>query len=385
MFRKVDLVGRYPFLNLPVSAPDNVTQFENKKIINWFIPPFAEGSGGHLNIFRFISLLETRGYTCRVIIVGDDQGLSPLQAKERICKWFFPIKAEVYVDFTLAPLAYISMATGWQTAYYVNHIKKTRHKCYFVQDFEPWFYPAGTEAISAEKTYHFGFTGITAGQWLSYKLNQEYKMRTFPIGFSYDKNLYYPVIKQEPNVRRVFFYVRPPTARRGFELGILTLAEVVKYLAGVEVVLAGWDVSEYAIPFAHLNAGIVSVAKLAQLYGQCDVALVLSFSNLSLLPLELMACGIPVVSNRAAYCTWLLSDDNAKLVEPTINALAGAICELLEQPQERERLRQGGFLTARATNWAIEADKLSHILLHLDENLDRVETGGVADEVTTGY
>ena len=34
---------------------------------------------------------------------------------------------------------------------------------YLVQDFEPSFYAAGSEALMAEATYRFGFHGVTAG------------------------------------------------------------------------------------------------------------------------------------------------------------------------------------------------------------------------------
>ncbi len=96
--------------------------------------------------------------------------------------------------------------------------------------------------------------------------------------------------------------------------------------------------------------------QLPDLYCQCDVALVLSFSNLSLLPLELMACGVPVVSNRNSSVEWLLNDGNSKLAAPTIEALANAVIEVMENEKERERLRRGGFETARATDWGQRDD-----------------------------
>ena len=49
-----------------------------------------------------------------------------------------------------------------RTAYDVRNFHSTIHKCYFVQDFEPWFYASGSAASFAEETYRFGFVGITA-------------------------------------------------------------------------------------------------------------------------------------------------------------------------------------------------------------------------------
>jgi hypothetical protein len=68
----------------------------NKKSINWFIPPVGKGSGGHLNIFRFIRNLENLGYQNRIIIVGIPQTKSAAIAKKNNHA-VFVIKAMVFV------------------------------------------------------------------------------------------------------------------------------------------------------------------------------------------------------------------------------------------------------------------------------------------------
>lgn len=330
--------------------------------INWFIPPVGKGSGGHLNIFRFIKNLEDLGYENRIIIVGEPQPSSAAVAKNEIETWFFPLKAAVYVgtnDDT--PAAYFAMATSWPTAYHVRRFRTCIQKCYFVQDYEPWFYPAGTDALLAEDTYRFGFFGFTAGSWLADKLQDEYGMCTYASGFSYDRNLYRPMpeVRRQDGFRRVLFYARPPTARRAFELGMLVLREVCQQMPEVRVVLAGWDVSDYEIPFPCEHAGLIELVDLAKLYGQCDAALVLSCSNLSLLPLELMACGVPVVSNRAPYTQWILTEENARLAEPNIEALAQAVIEVIESPVLADKLRAAGLALAEQTCWEQEAKGLA--------------------------
>jgi glycosyltransferase involved in cell wall biosynthesis len=334
--------------------------------VNWVIPPFGFGSGGHLNIFRFVQHLENEGFDCRIVVVGEPRPLSAEQARKQINDWFFKLKGEVYLGIESAPPAHISIATSWSTAYYVRRFQSTVHRCYFVQDFEPYFYAAGAEYAWAEETYRFGFFGITAGTWLKNKLATEFGMRTEAFGFSFDRHLYAPRPRLEPGTRRIFFYARPPTQRRAFEMGMLVLDEVSRRLPSVKVVFAGWDVSSYHIPFDHLNAGTLSPDELPDLYSQCDVALVLSFTNVSLLPLELMACGTPVVSNRAPCTEWLLHDDNTRLAAPTVQALADALCAVLEDRAEADRLRQGGFATAAASDWQLEARKVANILRQLD-------------------
>ena len=368
-WQKKNINSYYSFVGLQAADLNVEQKTERQKTINWFIPPFGKGSGGHLNIFRFISNLEKKGYECRIVIAGAPQPVSASQAQREINEWFFPLKANVYLESESLPAAYYSVATEWRTAYWVKNFSATVHRCYFVQDFEPWFFPIGSEYIFAEQTYRFGFVGITAGNWLKDKLALEYGMETYAVGFSYDKNLY-NLRKAKKNgsklERRILFYARPPTPRRAFELGLLVLHEVSKRLSDVQAVFAGWDVSDYEIPFPHRNAGLLDLSSLPALYAECDVALVISLTNLSLLPLELMACGVPVVSNRAPCTEWLLNNQNAHLADPTVDGLAQAICEVLEQSDLAKRLSLGGIKAANQTDWEVEAERFSKILENID-------------------
>ena len=339
----------------------------DKKTINWFIPPVGKGSGGHLNIFRFMRNLEDLGYQNHIVIVGDPQPKSAAVARNNIHNWFFPLKADVYIyDGSEIPPAFFAMATEWRTAYFVKRYVSCICKCYFVQDFEPWFYPTGTDFIFAENTYRFGFYGFTAGTWLAKKLAENYGMSTMPLGFSFDRDLYAcndsnSVAREKLDApQKVFFYARPPTTRRAFELGMLVLREVTRKMPSVLIVLAGWDMRGYKVPFKYENAGLVELDKLAQLYRQCDAALVLSFSNVSLLPLELMACGVPVVSNKAPYTEWLLNDENSVLAEPTIESLSQAVLSVLENSNLASRLKQNGLVFSSKTSWELEAIKLAN-------------------------
>lgn len=355
LFGKVSVITQYDFvLQKPVGQALESSEVDDKTI-NWFIPPVGKGSGGHLNIFRFIKNLELLGYCCRIVIVGEPQPKSASNAKREIENWFFPLKASVFVGSQSAPPAYFSIATSWPTAYFVRNFQSTIKRCYFVQDFEPWFYPVGTDSLLAEETYRFGFFSFTAGTWLAEKLSTEYGVATCALGFSFDRNLYRPMPRLNDGVKRVFFYARPPTARRAFELGLLVLQELCKRQPNVQVVFAGWDVENYEIPFPCEHAGLVELEKLAQLYSRCDVALVLSCSNLSLLPLELMACGVPVVSNRAPYTEWLLSDENSLLAEPTVDALTKALEVVIDDPETAKRIQDAGLSFSAATDWEKEA------------------------------
>lgn len=334
--------------------------------VNWFVPPFGRGSGGHLNIFRFVHHVEKLGFDCRIIVCEDLTGTSSPDLADQIRQWFFPLKAAV-VRHPQEPIppASISVATGWQTAYVVKAFRSTVHRCYFVQDFEPYFHPPGSEYAMAEQTYRFGFTGITAGGWLAAKLHDEYGMETHAFRFSYDRDLYKPHPRRD-SIQRVFFYARPPTPRRAFDLGILILSELARRMPDVEMVLAGWDVSGYDLPFRSLNCGVLSLNELPDLYSHCDAALVLSFTNASLLPPELMACGCVVVTNTGPNNEWLLDGDSAMLAPPTIPDMAAALERVLRDGALRARLVQNAFASVQATSWEREAERVGSIFHRLE-------------------
>lgn len=320
--------------------------------LNWVIPHFEPGSGGHLNIFRLIAWLQRLGYRNHIVLLPPTH-YNARQAKFSIRHHFEPIKASVAIGELALQPAKFTIATGWQTADAVRDFTATEHKLYFVQDFEPWFYPRGSEYLMAEATYRFGFSAITVGPWLAERM-RSYGMPAYPVGLACDHRYYRPSYVRRR--RRVFFYARSVTPRRGFELGLLALRQFHQAMPGVEIVLAGWDTRNQSIPFRHTSFGHLPLRRLARCYSRCQVALVISLTNVSLLPLELMACGCTVVSNRGPNVEWLLHDgDNALLADATPDALAEALQRLLQDDELRQRLQQRGLVYARATSWQAEA------------------------------
>ena len=360
---KIDVIGFYDYIMDVEEIPFNKQEYEDAKnsslILNWVIPEMGVGSGGHINIFRFVNLLQQKGIKNRIYIFKGNN-LDTNEKLRAFLKEHYDIMndgIEVYSDVSYMKFAHGTFATSWNTAYFVRKFNNTISKFYFVQDFEPYFFAVGSEYMFAENTYRFGFRGITAGDWLKDKLRDEYGMKTSSFGFSYDRDLYVKKEKRD-NVKRLFFYARPVTARRAFELGLLSLNEITKRMPEVEVVFAGWDVSNYEIPFKHLNAGSVKLDELADLYAQCDMCLVLSNTNLSLLPLEVMASNSVAVCTKGANSDWLVNDDNAIMVDFDPITIADKIEYYFKNPEQLTAIREKGIEFALKTSWEQEADKV---------------------------
>ena len=333
-------------------------------ILNWVIPEMGIGSGGHINIFRFVQKLQNMGFQNRVYIFNSN-ALDSDQSFINFINQYYDLdteKIELHYDVAGMKPAHAVIATSWQTAYYVRKFDKVISKFYFVQDFEPIFYAVASEYTFAENTYRFGFRGLTAGDWLKDILRDEYGMKTESFSFSYDKDVYHAIDKKD-DTKRLFFYARPVTPRRAFELGLLALVEVAKKIPDVEVIFAGWDVSGYRIPFNYKNAGSVKVEELSDIYSQCDMCLILSNTNLSLLPLEVMASNSVAVCTKGPNSTWLVNEDNSIMVDFDPIAISDTLCYYLNNRDELSKIRKKGLEFALATSWDDEAAKVRDAIM----------------------
>lgn len=361
---KTDVIGQFRFIVDKQPIPFNRKEYEKqknaeKKIINWVIPEMGPGSGGHTTIFRFVSNLERLGYHNRIYLF-----LSPAFQDNASIRSFlkehFPLlipEVEVFCDVSQMKFAHATIATSWITAYYVQRFQNTISKFYFIQDYEPYFYAHGSEYEFAENTYKMGFRGITAGDWLRDVVREKFGMEAESFRFSYDRSIYKPHEKTDGK-KRVFFYARPVTPRRDFELGILAIDELCKKIPDLEVIFAGWDVSNYEIPFRHENLGTVTPEVLAEAYAKSDMCLVISNTNLSLVPLEVMACNSVAVCSKGENSTWLVNDENAILVEYDPVQIAETMAYYFKHPQELNKLRKAGMEFAKTTSWEKEAEKV---------------------------
>lgn len=361
---KNNVIGFYRFVVDNDPIPFNQKEYEKhkndkKKILNWVVPEMGPGSGGHTTIFRFISNLERLGFHSRVYLYMSPNFQDNASIR-KFLKEYFPLlvpEVEVYCDVSQMKFAHATVATSWTTAYYVRKFQNTISKFYFVQDFEPHFYAHGSEYEFAENTYKMGFRGITAGDWLRDIMRNEYGMQADSFHFSYDDKVYQPKEKQD-NEKRVFFYARPVTPRRDFELGMLALNELCRRMPEIEVVFAGWDVSGYEIPFKHRNLGIVTPQVLADSYAICDMCLVISNTNLSLVPFEVMACNSVAVCSKGANSSWMVNEENSILVDYDPIQIADRMEYYFNHPDELATIRKKGMDFVKGTSWYKEAEKV---------------------------
>jgi glycosyltransferase involved in cell wall biosynthesis len=326
-------------------------------VLNWLIPEPFKGSGGHISIFRMIRYLSAFGHVSHVYTRA--HGHSAPKIHHFVDAHFGETGATYHVLPARIVDADATIATFWPTAYEVAVLPPdTGRRYYLVQDFEPFFYPMGSEWIAAENSYRLGLHCLTLGRWLARRMREHYNAEADHFDFAIDPTIYVPATALRSDRPRIAFYARPSTPRRGYGLGTAALKLVKEARPDVEMMLFGADDLEPP-GFQHTNLGILPETDLAALYSSCDVGLVLSLTNPSFVPLEMMACRCAVVDVESERVEGLLRHgDNAWLAEATPQALADAVLHLLADPPLRFRLVEQGYQYAYGLTWEHSARQL---------------------------
>jgi O-antigen biosynthesis protein len=262
--------------------------------INWVTTPASAGSGGHTTLFRIIRYLEAHGYRNRVYFYDVYRG--DFEYYKSIVRNYYDFHGIVAkVDDGMED-AHIVMATGWPTAYSVFNARCAGKRFYFIQDYEPHFYPVGTTSLLAESTYRMGFNGITIGQCFAERLRADFGMKVDSFKYGCDTNRYHRV--EGSRRAGVVFYARRESARRGAELGLMALEAFAARQPEVEIHIFGDKIGK--LPFAFVDHGRLTPKEINEIYNRCHAGLSLSFTNVSLVALEMLAAGcIPVVNDAA--------------------------------------------------------------------------------------
>jgi glycosyltransferase involved in cell wall biosynthesis len=225
-------------------------------------------------------------------------------------------------------------AADWETAYAVHRHQGHAKRFYFAQDFEPAFYPWGSDFVLAENTYKLGFHGITAGRWLAMKLINDYGMSCDFYDYAVDKD-HYRHLNSNPR-NEVMFYARPPTPRRATEFGLLVLTELKRCRPDITVNIVGWDMSGFNIPFEYVNHKALDISQLNEIYNRCAAGLVLSLTNMSLLPMEIMSSGVVPVVNDSPNTRGVFNSEFIEFVPMSPRAMAEKMIEIIERPDAIE-------------------------------------------------
>lgn len=353
-------------LNKIAIASGKRKKFERINAATWFVPIVTHAlKGGVRTVFMFAERMSRRWGTVNVFVMYSRNGADfDIQEISSSLAQHFPEMRFVIRKFLEGktsidelPRTEIAFCTLWTTAYLLLKYNRVVKKFYFMQDYEPLFYEAGSVYAAIEQTYRFGFSCIAntpgvGNRYLSYSSD----VVSFYPGV--DTSVFYPENHRHPpgRTRRLVFYGRPGNARNCFSLGVMTLQALKRKMKDrVEIISVGadWDVNEYGLHGIVENHGLLSsLNEVADIYRNADVGLVFMVTpHPSYQPLEYMACGCIVATNINEANRWLLDDGNSIQVEPMPEIAAQRILEVLNDDTTMPHLRSQALAKIADYKW----------------------------------
>ena len=334
--------------------------------LSWVVPPWKVGSGGHTAIFHLVEQLERRGHSC-AIYVFDSFGREKRtahQLREEIVERFASVEAPVFKGLDDFKPSDVCIATNWRTAWAVRDLPGCGEKVYFVQDDEPQFYAASTQALFAEETYRMGYRCIAAHTaWMGDVLRDRYGLETHHYDCATDLDLYTFAGEEGREPGLITMYARRQTGRRAVDIAFAGLMELFERRPGIRVVLFG-SRSKPSVPFPCQDVGVQPPHELAALYRRASAGVVLSLTNMSLVGQEMMASGLPLVELNGPNVTSELGEhgEHAQLVEPRPDAIANALERILDDREMAAATARRARALVEQRTWESAGDQVEAAL-----------------------
>jgi glycosyltransferase involved in cell wall biosynthesis len=313
------------------------------------------------------------GHTCSIWVhdmYGQGAEYEAAVLRHMITESFAPLRGPVFREFDEWYGADVVVATGWQTVYPALLLDGCRARAYLVNDHEPEFFPTSVEHEWAARTYGLGLYGIVGSPWLHDLYVNRYGGEAGQLTYGVDTSVYHarPVPRRRDTV---VAYARMTTPRRAVTLAMLGLAELKRRRPDTRVVLFGSS-KPVGAPFDYEDAGVASHEQLAWLFSEATAGLCLSMTNYSLVPREMLACGLPCVElDRPSTRSIFGTDGPVALAGFDPGAIADALEPLLADGAEWERRSQAGLELVRGQTWDVSAEQVEREL----RNALRVQGG----------
>jgi hypothetical protein len=283
-----------------IDASVKIEQIEvkNTKLrIAFIIPGMTKFSGGRTSILRIGTQLTRFEHDVFYITYdGSKKKKMVKNAKVNLPAYM----GEICEKEALVSEYDIGIATNWISAYHLClNMKSFSVKAYFIQDFEPAFYPEGDRYYLALKTYALKLKMISLGEWSAKRIQEripgaDVKIVDFPVELKQ-----YILMRREIKIEKelnLAVYLKPE-AKRGMEVIFqgLQLLDCVMRRKGIACNINIFGMDKRILTPVGRNLGKLKHDELMKLYSRSHIGIIASFTNISLVPFEMIATGLPVV------------------------------------------------------------------------------------------
>ncbi|MFU8833432.1 MAG: glycosyltransferase, partial [Wenzhouxiangella sp.] len=304
----------------PIADPETVrrTSRRDRLTVTYVLSEMVI-AGGVLSVIQLVNELILQGVEARIVTLFEDPLIhdwTRLYTRPIV----FRSRRELLENF---PETDIAVATLWKTAPWVADLVergRAAHGAYFLQDYEPWFFPESQPEARQRVRETFGLlpNRIVKSDWLRGKLAEDgFDSHKIRLGMDLGRFYRRDVERTRPTIMAM---ARPGTAYRGFPVLVEALSIIRQKYPESEIILFGSrDLADQDIPFAFRDMGVVQdMDRMAEMYSRADVFIDTSdFQGFGRCGLEAMACGAAcVLSNAGGVNEYAADGENALLVTP---------------------------------------------------------------------
>ncbi len=348
--------------------PAVITNSKPSKVqkITFVIERMAKYNGGQTSILRLGTELSKLGYQVGYVVYKP-QTKSDMQ--ECASCNLNNYQGEMYTNKYLDKLnSDIVIASSWDTVSFAKKMKG--YKMYFLQDYEPYFYSFGELFLMANKTYEQGLHMVSLGPWNKEMVEKNCKVTSTVdyVEFPYESREY-------PASHRDYAAY---AGKNKFTLAVYLkyygkrLPCITQYLLkqvkeefkkdGIELQIKYFGEDKSFHCDAGENLGMLSKKELLGLYRRADFGMVASMSNISLVPYEMLATGLPLIEFEDGTFPYFFPDNSAILTSLSYMDLYHKIKEVIKKPQLLEEMHNTAGAYLGSLSWGKTAKQFSDIL-----------------------
>ena len=247
------------------------------------------------------------------------------------------------------PGADIAVAVGWRSVPTVLRLPDLGARALLVLEDEPAALPASSEREWAEWAHQQGLAVVCAGSFLADQLAEHYGAVTHSFLPGVDGERHHPL----PTHRRdnlVLLHAAPGDPSTATPLGVLALEELYERRPDLHLGLFGDD-RRLATRFEHESLGVATPEERNQAFSTTTVGVALSVGAPSPVVLDMLACGLPVVTLDTPAARDAYPDDSVEFAVHDPDAVAEAIERLLDDLALRAGRARAGLELAAQRTW----------------------------------
>lgn len=320
------------------------------------IPGMVKYSGGHTSILRLGTQLANEYEVIYASYITEDI----VDMKEAAVFNLENYKGEILnLTDIITTENDILIATFWESVYFIKNLKG--YKMYFVQDYEPYFYEYGEDYILAENTYKLGLHVVSLGKWNVEKIKKltDYKNTILDyIDFPYEKKEYVKISRnyntyKEIKKIKLCVYVKAALKRAPYlidtMLGHLKLK--LKNEKGINLEITYFGNESYLKLENGQSLGKLDKKSLMELYHNSDFGMCASLTNISLVPYEMLATGLPLIEFEEGSFKDFFPEETAIITDFNYETLYRKLLMVLSEPEILEQKNNIAFKIMKDLSW----------------------------------